>query len=341
MTITKLDPSLSPPAGLKPSEVPQFVSIGFDDNEMVDELIWISDFVKELKNSDGSPVRFSFYNNGKFTNAVSTWKRLYTEGHEIGDHSYSHNHGQKTNWELIPPKYEILMDSNEWKKEIDKNREVYNKAEITDVTGFRTPFLEFTDETFKAITDRGFAYDCSIEEGYQPELTPRNFYWPYTLDNGSPGDNIFSMNIPGRKPVGSYPGLWEMPVYLLEIPDDSLSTDYNFPKGLRDKIDSEKKYIKESNWKITGFDWNLWYTDDGRPFLNPDEVLAILKYNLDLHLNGNRAPFMFGAHIDLYTSREKQETLENFIKYALSNKEVIVTPTRKILEWIQSPKVIV
>lgn len=338
MSNKRLEPSQNPPGGLKADRVPQFVSLGFDDNEMIDELKWISEFSKSIKNRDGSPVTFSFYNNGKFKNAHSTWKKLYNEGHEIGDHSYSHKHGQETDWSQEPPVYKVLMDQKNWEDEIIKNQEVYKEAGIKDVVGFRTPFLEFTDETFKAIKAKGFLYDCSIEEGYQKELTPRNFYWPYTLDNGSPGDNEFSKNVPGRKPVGSHPGLWEMPVYLLEVPDDNRSEEYNFKKGLRDKIVKKKEYVKVSGWKITGFDWNLWYTDDGKPFLEPDEVLAILKYNLDLHIEGNRTPFMFGTHIDLYNTRERRETLESFINYALTKKEVKVTSIKNILEWIQNPK---
>lgn len=334
----KQKPSQTPPGGLNPNEVPQFVALGFDDNESVPELEWISKFSRNLKNRDNTPVRFSFYNNGKFTNAESTWKQLYDEGHEIGDHTFNHPHGQKTDWEQDPPEYTVLMDRTKWKEEIEANRAALTKAGIDCISGFRTPFLEFTDETFKAVSEAGYAYDCSIEEGYQPDQHPGNFYWPYTLDEGSPGDTAFSLNVPGREPVGIHPGLWEMPVYLLQVPDDKKADIYGFNKGLREQIAKEKPYVKESNWKITGFDWNLWYTDDGKPFLKPEDVLGILKYNLDLHFEGNRTPFMFGSHIDLYNTPERRKALEDFILYALEKDNTKVSTVKDILKWIQNPE---
>ena len=56
-----------------------------------------------------------------------------------------------------------------------------------DIFGFRTPFLKYNNATFEALQAEGFVYDCSIEEGYQPDHDGTNYYWPYTLDEGSPG----------------------------------------------------------------------------------------------------------------------------------------------------------
>lgn len=331
-----LAPSHNPPGGLKPKEVPQFVAIGFDDNEQVDELNWIYKVSKRLN------ITFSFYNNGKFPGALETWKKLYDQGHEIGDHTFSHPHGQETDWSSFPAKCTVLLEQKDWEDEIRKNRETLKNGGIDpkEIIGFRTPFLEFTDETFKGIRSQGYIYDCSIEEGYQRGQMPDNFLWPYTLDNGSPGDEVCAKGIDGRNPVGSHPGLWEMPVYLMLIPSDDLSPKYNFPKGLRDKVGKEKNYVANEDWKITGFDWNLWFTDDGRPWLQPDEILAILKYNFDLHYNGNRTPFMFGAHIDIYDTQEKRECLESFLEYVLDHKNVEITSIKNILKWIRNPKAI-
>lgn len=339
MEILTHNPSLLPPGGLEVKNVPQFVSLGFDDNESPKELEWIRQFVLNKKNRDGSPVRFSFYNNGILTNSLPQWKKLLEEGHELGDHSFSHPHGQKTDWSVHPPTFSVLMDEEQWLKEINRNREAFKEAGVDPgvLKGFRTPFLEFTNETFKAIAAAGYGYDCSVEEGYQDDMNPGNYFWPYTLHAGSPGDTSFSRFVPGRKPLGNYPGLWEMPVYVLHFPPDSLAKEYSFPKGLRKKAFKYKPYIKERNWKLTGFDWNYWYTDDGKPFLTGEEVLAILKYNLDLHIQGNRAPFVFGAHSQFYDTPERRKTLEEFILYALSKEEVIMNPVSGILDWIKDP----
>ena len=79
-----------------------------------------------------------------------------------------------------------------------------------------------------------------------------------------------------------------------------------------------------------------------------DEVVATLKYTLDLRLEGNRAPFMFGAHSDTYSSEgestpgatleERQEAIEEFIQYALEKPEVRIVPIRDILSWMRDPK---
>src|SRR5439155_2542243 len=71
--------SQSPPGGLSPSQVPQFVQIGFDDNfrsglntTPPSGMTWATNFFKPLKNPagsgkgatfDGTPVRVSFYSN--------------------------------------------------------------------------------------------------------------------------------------------------------------------------------------------------------------------------------------------------------------------------------------
>jgi hypothetical protein len=100
--------------------------------------------------------------------------------------------------------------------------------------------------------------------------------------------------------------------------------------------------------KITGFDYNLWASAK----LNKAETLATLKYTLDLRLqNGNRAPFMFGAHTDYFGSknaalfgqisvRERQEVMEQFIAYAQSKPEVRIVPFNSIVNWMRNPSAI-
>lgn len=334
------EPSQQPPMGLSVDEVPMFVGIGFDDNSYADGLEWINDFSNDLVNKDGTPVRFSFFNNGMYKDmAGEQWVKLYNNGHEVGNHSYSHPHGSKTDWSQNPATYEVLMTQEEWYKDIVDSDEVYNEIEIPlqDVKGFRNPFLEYTDPAYEAMVKRGFTYDCSIEEGYQSDQDGSNFYWPYTLDNGSPGSDTVSDWIPTRNAIGSYPGLWELPVYALIIPPDELAEEYDFPPGLRKKINDAKPYIEGSNWKISGLDYNLWYTDSGSDMINGQEFLAILKYNLDMRLEGNKAPFMFGAHINYYETEERRDALEAFIEYALTKEDVHFTTFNNILDWLKNP----
>jgi hypothetical protein len=73
-----------------------------------------------------------------------------------------------------------------------------------------------------------------------------------------------------------------------------------------------------------------------------------MKYTLDLRLEGNRAPFMFGAHTDVYSSKytaatgstaaERQQAIEEFLAYAVSKDVVRVKSNAEILEWVRNPE---
>ena len=81
--------------------------------------------------------------------------------------------------------------------------------------------------------------------------------------------------------------------------------------------------------------------------MNTTEFAATLKYTLDLRLQGNRAPLLFGMHSDYYSSkyeaplipswRERQQAVEEFIDYALSRPEVRIVSNRQLLDWLRNP----
>jgi hypothetical protein len=107
-------------------------------------------------------------------------------------------------------------------------------------------------------------------------------------------------------------------------------------------------YFDVVGGKMTGFDFNLWQ----QAKLNKAETLATLKYTLDLRLqNGNRAPFLFGAHSENYGSknaalfsqisvRERQEVIEEFLQYARSKPEVRIVPYQSVINWMRNPSAI-
>jgi hypothetical protein len=76
-------------------------------------------------------------------------------------------------------------------------------------------------------------------------------------------------------------------------------------------------------------------------------VVAILKYNLDQRLSGNRAPLLFGAHTDFYretweegvaTHLERREAIEEFLDYARSIPEVIVGTHKDVVDYMRAPR---
>ena len=169
-------PSQNPPAGLSPSEVPQFVTIGWDDNVRSgdadangDAMRWILTFMKDKKNGDGTPARFNFYTNTTyFSNGAvdgpNLVKRIHNEanqdGHEVGNHTHSHNHG--SNFSVAQWAADIGLCS-EWlaKQTPSANAQPWETnanegagISANQIYGFRTPFLEYNNEVLTSKLQR-------------------------------------------------------------------------------------------------------------------------------------------------------------------------------------------
>ncbi len=329
---------------------------------------WSTGFLRGLVNPagkgntgtfDGTPVRVSYYLTSTYistwvsespTFVKRAWRQALEDGHEIGNHTERHEHGAQ--FKLDEWSTEIAT-ANDWlTKPFDAEESEGTPdaskgigADREQLFGFRTPFLEYNDATLQAVLDAGLLYDCSIEEGWHWEQDGTNYNWPYTLDNGSPGHELLvEWDETGAKlPITPKPGLWEMPVYPLIVPPDSAAADYGVAPGLRAKIQAVISWFDIDGGKITGFDYNLWVS----AALTKAEFLATLKYSFDVRLEGNRAPFMFGAHTDYYsdkytapqnsTAQERREAIEEFVTYVLTKPEVRVVSTKQILDWIRTP----
>jgi hypothetical protein len=330
--------SSDPPAGLRPAQVPQFFALGFDDNHhsglpgsgSTGGVSWVVHELGERKNPDGTPVHASFYLTSMYATAQGmaptltrrAWHEAFLAGHELGDHTHTHPHGNQ-------------FTQAEWRAEIQKCIDLVAGDVLprVDLVGFRTPFLEWNDNTFAAVASLGFHYDCSIEDGQQPGMDGKNFHWPYTLDRGSPGDEA----------VHAHPGLWEMPVHPVIVPPDEACAAYGVAPGLRARMKAAQDYFDPATGKITGADWNLW-VEFG---MTRAEFVATLKYTLDLRRAGNRAPFLLVAHADLYSDQDndsphasladRQAALVEVVDYALGKPEVRVVSLREVLDWVRNP----
>ncbi len=365
--------SVNPPAPLEIAQVPQFISFGFDDNGFsgldnsggTGGVRFVIDLFASRYNPsgtanqrtyDGAQIHFSMYcttiyldfnrkENPVFIKRV--WREALLKGNEIGVHTHQHKHGVQLSlqeWESD------IQECKDWlTKPFDPN-ELLSAPDPTkgigispsEIYGFRTPYLEYNDNAFKAVFQKGFLYDCSIEEGFQNSQDGTNFLWPYTLDRGSPGDKVSSLEH-RRKPVSDYPGLWEIPGYTVIVPPDSQCSKYGVEPGFRSKMKKAQEYFDEKSGKITGFDWNLWIEFG----MTGAEFLATLKYTLDLRLKGNRCPMTFGTHSDIYSSKfqnlpdssveERQQALEAFIDYALTIPEIRIVSAKELLDWLRDP----
>ncbi len=340
--------------------MPQFVHLGFDDNGIsgmpgsatTGGVRWVVDLFAGRRNPagngnprtfDGAPALTSFYQATRYLEAPDTdapehlkraLRAAADAGHEIALHTHSHSHG-------------AIFTSAQWAEEIDTCRDWLTKpfddgraadASVglgvprAELLGFRTPFLEWGEPLFPALRDAGLAYDCSVEVGFDPRYDGRNLPWPYRIAAGYGG--------PSAEPARE---LWELPVYALIVPPDEECERYGVAPGLRARLGQMRRYFRPEEGKITGFDWNLWVAFQ----MSPDEVLATLRYSLDQRLAGNRAPFTFGTHSDIYseqyvgitgsTAQQRRETLVRFLDEVLARPEVRVVSARQLLEWLRAP----
>lgn len=343
----QLSPSSQPPGGLAPSEVPQFVVIGWDDNGFREPFVWATDFLadRDLKNtfyftttyiSDGAT-------SGSPVGLRNAWTSARETGHEIGNHTQYHLNGTPFSFD-------------EWTQEISVATEWLITAPEAEedpgiglppgeLYGFRSPFLNYNDELYNVLKTQGIWYDCSIEEGFQLDQDASNMFWPYTLDSGSPGhDYLEALGVPERDfDLNAHPGMIELPAYALVLPPDEVAEEYEFEEGLIERTHAVYPPVEGSSDRITGLDYNLWA--DAK--MTAAEFLAVLKYNLDQRLAGNRAPLLFGAHTDFYRENwpstevgfeERRQAIEDFIDYANSLPDVRVTTAKELVDFIREPR---
>lgn len=358
-----------PPAGLLPEQAPQFIVFGSDDNGRsglegsgaAGGLHFLTEMFSGLRNPsgggnsltfDGTVPHYSFYVNTYYISPAGgkaayesgemenpsyvrrAWKEALDNGHELGVHTHSHAHGKE-------------FSTRQWRDEIQRCIDILGRpyasggesglgVERGRLAGFRTPFLEYNDHTLEAVRDLGFLYDCSLEEGTQPDQDGSNFLWPYRLDFGSPG------NFPL---IGPHRGLWEIPVYVFNVPPDGECERYGIAPGLRAALQRRQNYFDPAAGKITGMDWNLWCEFA----MSPAEFLATLKYTLDLRLKGNRCPLTVGLHSELYSDRqdttglnatvaERRAALRAWFDYILRLPQVRIVDHKELLNWLQRPE---
>lgn len=327
-------PSVNPPHGLPVNEVPQFVSFGFDDNGNTEGMQTILDVFSNKVNPgrgndatyDSTPASVTFFNASLFAEDVYTgdavkalWKKAYNAGHEMANHTQNHSKGAG-------------FSTVQWEKEIDNCTATVTAAVggTVSVTGFKAPYLSYNDNLYSVLKGKNM-YDNSIEEGFEADQDGTNFYWPYTLDNGSPGNAVTAEW--GVTPLlAPAQGVWAMPVYTVVVPPE-----------LRDDMSVRQSWFDVNSGKITGDEYTLWVTFS----MTKAEYLATLKHTLDLRLTGNRAPMILGSNANMYansyisakgsTAAERKAALSEFVDYALAQDAVRVVSVEKALKWVKTP----
>ncbi|MGF1906687.1 carbohydrate-binding protein [Aliivibrio salmonicida] len=359
--IDNVSPSSSPPINV--IHAPMFVSLGFDDNVEVDGLTWV---IKQLeshhnpKGNDqyaGHPLSASFFMHcepaRENEDVKSLWRQLVIAKHDIGNHTDTHP-DDKVNYNPL----QAWMTAEQWQQEVKLCNTLLTQSSddggigVSNISGFRAPFMTYNDNTLQAIIKNDITYDVSFPAGITPDQNGLNNYWPFTLDNGSPSHNQ-AVNGWWKPAIANYPGLWEIPLHTLIVPPDERLEEYGLDYSLRDKIASRISYFDPISGKGDNFDWNLYTTPNwGAAGLNENDVVAIYNYNLDLRLEGNRAPLVLGLHSSFYgylngqehygmpetTVESRQNVLTRFITYALTKPEVRFVNHKQIIDWMRDPQ---
>jgi polysaccharide deacetylase len=336
--------STAAPRGLARDQTPQFVGIGWDDNGDAEGVSW----ALSLHTRTGGHASF-FVNSvyGSSDAVRRTWSQALADGHELGNHTACHQRNPEGHTFTV----------GEWKREIqgctDFLTTLGGVMHGALICGFRAPYLEYDDEALTAVAELGFDYDCSIEEGHEAEQDGSNYYWPYTLDNLSPGHAVWAgrMHPKGSIKLTPHAGLWELPVYALIAPPDDECAEYGVPVGFRKRLHDRQSLLDPATGKITGFDYNLWapVTEEGFA-MTKTEFLATVKYSFDQHYAGNRTPFLLGAHTAFYVDEwnqnapgtplaaDRRAAMEELLAYVTSKAGVRVVSHKQLLDWLRNPK---
>ena len=165
------------PGNLNPKDTPQFITlsklsilnphylVAFDD--AVNLPIWdtIQSIISNHKNPNGCPISSTFFVSTKYTDYWNV-QQLYANGFEIAAHTMNH---------VSVPPFEESIGSYQ-------ALHAFSGIPTDHLKGFRTPFLNYSTQSFKTIHDsRFFLYDSSV--GHHPL---NQGFWPYTLDYGLP-----------------------------------------------------------------------------------------------------------------------------------------------------------
>jgi len=203
--------SIDIPGGADPTNIPQMVTITFDDavnNLNFDILQQI--FNGKRLNPNGCPIESTFFVSHKYTN-YSMVQELHRSGHEIASHSITHTNNED---------YWSSGSKQTWQDEFSGARQIMETfANIPEghVLGARAPFLRVGgNRQFEALEEGSFLYDSSLVAPLQnPPL------WPYSLFFSMPHRCFGNAQ---KCPTRSY-SVWEMVMNELDRREDPMDDE--------------------------------------------------------------------------------------------------------------------
>ncbi|KAJ2944846.1 hypothetical protein O0L34_g1740 [Tuta absoluta] len=188
--------SAGTPGGLSAKDIPQFVTVTFEDAVDSMALDNFKTFLYNRKNSNGCPAGITFFQTHEYTNYQAI-NELYNQGFEIGLHSMAHRQNQKY-WQ--DASYDVLVQQFADQK---KQMATFANIPADAIKGIRIPDLQLSgNNSYQMIKNNNLEYDSSWATS-----DPDSKLWPYTLDYASTQDCPR-----GPCPSASLPGVWVAPL---------------------------------------------------------------------------------------------------------------------------------
>ncbi|TNY20211.1 hypothetical protein DMC30DRAFT_417191 [Rhodotorula diobovata] len=187
--------STSPPGGLDPKNVPQFVTFTADDAIQLYTKDVMSYFLGGRRNPNGCTPRMTYFTSLSYTNYSMVTEMYVNNNTEIADHTMTHAGTPNAS-------------------EINGNLRALNAfagIPMSDIIGFRAPLLSWNGSTLEYLHNASFTYDSSMTSASYANASNTDAFWPYTLDSGVANNCLEQSAIcQGRLKL---PGLWEIPMY--------------------------------------------------------------------------------------------------------------------------------
>ncbi|KIO07090.1 hypothetical protein M404DRAFT_137803 [Pisolithus tinctorius Marx 270] len=291
--------SASPPGGLDPSEVPQFVVFTADDAIQSYTLDAINQLLAQRMNPNGCPIKMTYFTSISYTNytLVTDW---YVAGNEIADHTMTHVGS--------PPA-----------SEIDGNLIALNTLAgipLSAIKGFRAPYLNYTNATFHLLADANFTYDSSVTSSIPVTDPDTDAYWPYTLDYGLANDCLTTPNICKGQP--QIPGFWEIPMYAFF--DDLGEDGPHLMDPWLDAADGDSTVNNTATLDYMKNTFTAHYNGNKQPI-----GLYTHPIHISLTYPGSDAST---ANINM---------INEFLDWVQEQRDVWIVSNEQLLAWVQNP----
>jgi hypothetical protein len=154
---------------------------------------------------------------------------------------------------------------------------------LSEIIGFRAPYLNYSAETLKLLAAANFTYDSSATSSIPVTENYTDAFWPYTLDNGMANDCLNGGGLCHGQP--HLPGFWEIPMYALF---DSRGT---IGPHLMDPWLWVLSIFNHPSLTCPTSD-----PANGASTVNDSATLEYMKSTFTAHYTGNRQPFGLYTH---------------------------------------------